>query len=302
MNQTAIRSCLRAGLLAILVAVSAFAAAQSKATASPAAWSVRSRPSVLVNGSPVLFTVTPPTRLKSLSGTWLDHSLSFDFDPASKTWYTLAGVSLKTRPGHYSINLEAQTQKGTPLAFERKFSVRRGKYKSAAISVPKQYTEPDPAQLQKINEDKALKDAVFQQSAPVREWSGRFLQPVTAPVTAEFGTQRKFNGVVQSVHEGLDFGVPAGTAVSALNRGTVILARPLFFEGNCVILDHGEGLLTLYLHLSELKVKEGDQVAKGQNLGLSGATGRATGAHLHVAVRWQGVYLNPATLMSLPLP
>jgi murein DD-endopeptidase MepM/ murein hydrolase activator NlpD len=78
--------------------------------------------------------------------------------------------------------------------------------------------------------------------------------------------------------------------------------RPLYFEGNCVVLDHGQGLLTLYLHLSEFKVKEGDVVERGQVIGLSGGTGRATGPHLHIAVRWEGVYLDPATLLKLDLP
>ena len=87
-----------------------------------------------------------------------------------------------------------------------------------------------------------------------------------------------------------------------MNDGTVLLARPLYFEGNFVVLDHGQGLLTLYLHLSEFKVKEGDQVKRGQIIGLSGGTGRATGPHLHVAVRWQGTYLDPAQLMRLRLP
>ena len=82
----------------------------------------------------------------------------------------------------------------------------------------------------------------------------------------------------------------------------MLLARPLYFEGNFVVLDHGQGLLTLYLHLSEFKVKEGDQVKRGQIVGLSGGTGRATGPHLHVAVRWQGTYLDPALLMRLRLP
>jgi murein DD-endopeptidase MepM/ murein hydrolase activator NlpD len=82
----------------------------------------------------------------------------------------------------------------------------------------------------------------------------------------------------------------------------VLLARDLFYEGNCVVLDHGQGLLTLYMHLSEFKVHEGDKVERGQLLGLSGGTGRATGPHLHVAVRWQGVYLDPATLLALQLP
>ncbi len=110
--------------------------------------------------------------------------------------------------------------------------------------------------------------------------------------------ERVFNGTVQSTHQGLDFRVPSGTSVAAVNSGRVILAQPLFFEGNCVVIDHGQGLLTLYLHLSKFLVKEGDDVKKGQPIGLSGGTGRATGPHLHLAVRWQGVYLNPQTLLN----
>jgi murein DD-endopeptidase MepM/ murein hydrolase activator NlpD len=100
----------------------------------------------------------------------------------------------------------------------------------------------------------------------------------------------------------LDFRVPSGTPVAAMNDGTVLLARPLYFEGNFVVVDHGQGLLTLYLHLSGFKVKEGDQVKRGEIIGLSGGTGRATGPHLHVAVRWQGTYLDPGLLMRLSLP
>jgi murein DD-endopeptidase MepM/ murein hydrolase activator NlpD len=87
-----------------------------------------------------------------------------------------------------------------------------------------------------------------------------------------------------------------------MNDGTVVLARPLYFEGNFVVIDHGQGLLTLYLHLSEFKVNEGGRVKRGQIIGLSGGTGRATGPHLHVAVRWQGTYLDPERLMQLTLP
>jgi murein DD-endopeptidase MepM/ murein hydrolase activator NlpD len=111
-----------------------------------------------------------------------------------------------------------------------------------------------------------------------------------------------FNQEVRSRHQGLDYAAPAGTPVHAVNRGTVILARPLYFEGNCVVVDHGQGLLSLYLHLSEFRVKEGDEVESGQLIGLSGGSGRASGPHLHLAIRWQGVYLNPAILMKLKIP
>jgi murein DD-endopeptidase MepM/ murein hydrolase activator NlpD len=125
---------------------------------------------------------------------------------------------------------------------------------------------------------------------------------VKAQISDVFGVQRVFNGSVQSTHQGLDFRVPAGTPVAAVNRGRVLLARPLFFEGNCIVIDHGQGLLTLYLHLSKFLVNEGDTVEKGQPIGASGGTGRATGPHLHLAVRWQGVYLDPQTLLALRMP
>ena len=90
--------------------------------------------------------------------------------------------------------------------------------------------------------------------------------------------------------------------MTAANSGQVVLARELFYEGNCVIIDHGQQFMTLYMHLSKLEVSEGERGEKGQQVGLSGATGRATGPHLHLAVRWQGAYLDPAQLLALPLP
>ena len=96
---------------------------------------------------------------------------------------------------------------------------------------------------------------------PDREWSGKFTLPADAAISDVFGTQRVFNGKTQSSHLGLDFRVPSGTPVAAMNSGTVLLARPLYFEGNCVVLDHGQGLLSIYMHLSEIKVKEDDPVS-----------------------------------------
>lgn len=256
----------------------------------------------IVNGAPILFRVKPPVRLKSLNANWLEHDVSFTFEPSTKTWFALAGAGLKTHPGDHPLVFNAETASGKTLSFTRKVHISHARYLTIAINVPKQYTEPDPAQVEKIKQDQALKEELFLKSAPEREWSGRFVPPVEAAVSDKFGTERKLNGVTQSTHQGLDYRVPSGTPVTALNRGTVLLARPLFFEGNCVVVDHGQGLLSLYLHLSEIKVKEGDPITRGEELGLSGATGRATGAHLHVAVRWQGIYLNPATLFSLRIP
>jgi murein DD-endopeptidase MepM/ murein hydrolase activator NlpD len=290
-------------LLALLVSLSPLIVqAETAAHTGGKTWSVRWQPAKLVNGAPVLFQVSAPAILQSLSGTWLGHQVYFSFNQASKTWYGIAGVSLETPPGQYSLALTATSSKATSLSFERKLVVGKAKYPAVAVKVAKKFTEPDPAQVKEINQDKTIKEDAFKHFDPDRLWAGDFRPPVNASISDIFGTGRTFNGKIQSRHQGLDYAVPSGTPVSAVNRGTVLLARPLYFEGNCVVIDHGQGLLTLYMHLSEFKVKEGEEVARGQEVGLSGGTGRATGPHLHIAVRWQGTYLNPATLLTLQIP
>jgi murein DD-endopeptidase MepM/ murein hydrolase activator NlpD len=277
--------------------------------ASAANWSVHAQPTRLVNGGPVIFQVKPPQKLESLHGTWLAHEVTFRFDERSKTWFALAGVSLETAPGIYTLELSGETQakqgsSSTKISFSRKFNIARGKYPKIEVklSVEGKFTEPTPEQQKQIAEAQEVKKDYLNRITPNREWSGQFAAPAAATISDVFGSQRIFNGKTSSPHLGLDFRVPSGTPITAMNDGTVLLARPLYFEGNFVVIDHGQGLLTLYLHLSEFKVKEGDPVKRGQEIGLSGGTGRATGPHLHVAVRWQGTYLDPARLLQLRLP
>ena len=272
------------------------------AEAAPAMWVVQVQPVQLVNGSPVLFRVKSPRPVTSLSASWLGIQLPFALNLKDKTWYALGGVALKTKPGIYTLKLAGVSKQGTEIGFDKRVSVRKGKYRKIAIKVSKRFTEPSAEQIHKITEDKATKREAFSKSDAEREWSGNFAAPVDATVSDGFGTQRTFNGHVQSTHQGLDFAAGAGTSVAAVNAGTVLLAGPLYFEGNCVVLDHGQGLQTLYMHLSEIAVKEGEHVGRGQRLGLVGGTGRATGPHLHLGVRWRGEYLDPAALLKLRLP
>lgn len=273
--------------------------------ASAAPWTVRAQPPRLLNGAPVLFQVTPSVKLESLTGTWLGHQLTFSYDAATKAWFALAGAGFETAAGSYALELTgARLAGGAPVSFSRKFTIGRANYPKIKVelTVEKKFTEPSPEQLQQIEEATKVKKEHLSRVTPEREWHGNFTAPVDAPTSDVFGSQRIFNGVAQREHQGLDYRVSTGTPVAALNDGTILLARFLYFEGNCVVIDHGQGLLTLYFHLSEFKVKEGDVVKRGQEIGLSGGTGRATGPHLHVAVRWQGTYLDPGRLIQLPLP
>jgi murein DD-endopeptidase MepM/ murein hydrolase activator NlpD len=305
MHSEARRELLRC--LAVLSMLSAAAIGQSdtkvelKSNAPAHDWSATANPEHLVNGAPLLFEVKTPSTVTALTGAWLGHSITFAAEPSGE-WFAVAGISLETEPGTYPLELTGVTRDGQKLHFEQKFPVGSEKYLTVELTVPTKFTEPSKEQLEIIQRDQEIKKKTFAEVSPERGWVGRFLPPVDAPTSDVFGTRRVFNGVTKSVHQGLDYRVPAATPVSAVNAGTVILARPLYFEGNCVVIDHGQGLLTLYLHLSEFKVKEGDVVKRGQLIGLSGATGRATGPHLHIAVRWQGTYLNPAVLLGLPVP
>jgi len=272
--------------------------------ATAAHWIVGNQPTRLVNGTPVLFRVTTPTPVRTLSGNWLGHEIAFSFDASHKSWFALAGISLETKPGAYPIQLHAETLAGEAISFEKEIRVERQRYPRVLLKVPGRYTAPSAEEQRQIEQDKETKAEAFKTLSPGREWKGSFAPPVdvSAGISDVFGVERVFNGSVQSTHQGLDFRVSSGTSVAAVNSGRIILARSLFFEGNCVVIDHGQGLLTLYLHLSKFLANEGDDVKKGQAIGLSGGTGRATGPHLHLAVRWQGVYLDPQVLLQLKLP
>lgn len=257
------------------------------------------QPSKLVRGSPVLFKVSAPARVQLVTGTWFGHELQFFRD--GTRWYALAGIPVETKAGIYKLEL-SETSPAGELKVQKNVVIATARYPRITIQVAKKFTEPNPQELKQISADKEVKKTVLASQTPDRLWQGSFEAPVSSPVSDVFGTERVFNGEVKSRHLGLDFAAPAGTPVHAINDGTVILAQSLYFEGGFVVIDHGQGLLSLYLHLSDFKVKEGDKVKTGQLIAMSGGSGRATGPHLHLAVRWQNVYLNPAVLLKLQLP
>ncbi len=136
-----------------------------------------------------------------------------------------------------------------------------------------------------------------------REGPALFDLPLAPPLDpmpegGRFGDRRFFNGQPRSPHTGSDFHAEAGTPVHAAADGVVALASNLFFSGNSVFLDHGDGLITMYFHLSEMEVEEGQRVERGQVIGKVGSTGRATGPHLHFGVRWHGERIDPATVLD----
>lgn len=283
------------GLLVCAAAVNALAAAVGPATV------ITWQPAKLVRGSAVLFQVRTLPGVTELSGKWLDHEIKFAPFANKQGFYALAGIPVETAAGTYELELQG-VRRGGEFRLVKKIRIAPAHYPRVAVTVAKRFTEPSPEQLKEIAADKEIKKSVFSRTVPEQLWRSDFKPPVDAPVSGVFGTERVFNGEVQSRHLGMDYAVPAGTPVRAINGGTVLLAQKLYFEGGFIVVDHGQGLMSLYLHLSDFKVKEGDAVTTGEVIAESGASGRATGAHLHLAVRWQGVYLDPAVVLRIQVP
>jgi murein DD-endopeptidase MepM/ murein hydrolase activator NlpD len=276
-------------------------------TAHAQAPGVTLTPAVVEAGSPELIRVAASADA-TLEGEWLGQKLAFFWSQDRQAWYALAGADVETAVGASSLRIAA-TLKGTggstpglsQIDLSRSIEIRAAHYRTGTLTVSPKFVAPPPEESARIKAEVELKQKVFAASAPQPLWSGDFRAPVHAAPTDSFGTRRTFNGQLASVHKGMDFRAATGTVVRAGNSGVVVLAQPLYFEGNCVVIDHGLGLYTISMHLSRIDVREGQHVSTGERVGLSGATGRVTGPHLHWTVRWQNAYLDPAKLLRMDL-
>jgi hypothetical protein len=258
-------------------------------------------PAVVFAGAPELIRVRVDAEyrpVKAMKGEWLGRKIQF-FEK-NGDWFALVGVDVEAPVGPSALHIYI-TPPGHVVMLTYSTPILQAHYRTGTLTVAPKFVEPPADEMARIKAESAFKEKVFSTSADQPLWQGDFHAPVTAEATDSFGTRRMFNGKLASVHKGADFRAGTGTPVHAGNSGVVVIARPLYFEGNCVVIDHGLGLYTLYMHFSRIDVKEGQHVRTGDALGLSGATGRVTGPHLHWAVRWQNAYLDPIKLLKMNL-
>lgn len=179
--------------------------------------------------------------------------------------------------------------------------IREGDYRMERLTVgPRFGTPPDSALQERMRRESALARAVSERSHQTpRLWHGPVVHPRPSRITSGFGHGREFNGQVTSRHMGTDFAGGVGAPIHAPARGVVALVDEFFLGGNVIYLDHGEGLVTAYLHLSEQLVAVGDTVSAGDLIGRVGATGRVTGPHLHWIVRYGTVTVDPLSFLEV---
>lgn len=207
-------------------------------------------------------------------------------------------------PREASSSVLLRAEGGDGVAAEHRLDLRPRVFPEDRLPARLQRHTADPGFAARRAEELARIGAA--RGAPSSEsgWRGGFVLPASGRVSGVFGAQRFYGDEPQSPHSGLDIAAPVGTPVVAPAPGRVVLASPPLFslEGNLVILDHGQGLTSSFLHLDRVDVAAGQALQTGEIIGAVGATGRATGAHLHWGVMWQGVRFDPATLLSQVLP
>lgn len=205
---------------------------------------------------------------------------------AAKVWFAVVGIPLSAKVGTQTI----QVDEIGPLSFE----VRPQNYQTQHLTIANdRQVNPNPDDLIRIKRERAEMSRVFRHwSAGDPGWT-QFSMPVDGPVSSPFGLRRFFNDQPRNPHSGLDIAGPEGELIQAPGRGRVAATGNYFFNGNTVLLDHGQGLVTMYCHMSRIDVRPGEIVDEGQVLGAVGQTGRVTGPHLHWSVSLNDVRVDP---------
>ncbi|TLD83474.1 M23 family metallopeptidase [Helicobacter sp. MIT 11-5569] len=174
----------------------------------------------------------------------------------------------------------------------------QGNYKKEAIQASPSKVKPNPKNQERIKKERDEANAIYSNYSQTRLWDSAFAYPMQSKITSAYGNARTFNGEVKSYHSGTDFRAAIGTEIFASNRGKVVIAKNRFLAGGSVVLDHGEGVFSMYYHCSEIKVQVGQIVEKGDLIALSGATGRVSGPHLHFGILVRGAQVDPLDFIT----
>ncbi|PZO72142.1 MAG: peptidase [Sphingomonas taxi] len=272
---------MRAAVLVLLAATSATATAQQPPPPTPASQSAFRWTGTLSQGGLILGTAPAGTR-----------SVALDDKPItlSPDGRFIAGFDRDAGP---QASLTATLADGRSVT--QSLTIAPRAWRIERLNTLPKFPAPDPVFAKLRPPELAQIVAARARSTDAQGWRQSFAWPATGRISGLFGSQRVYKGEPGSYHSGTDIARPTGAVVTAPADGVVILAadRPFTLEGNLLMLDHGMGLNSAFLHLSRIDVKPGDHVTKGQPIGAVGMTGRATGPHLHWSLRWNDAKLDP---------
>lgn len=217
--------------------------------------------------------------------------------PDGRRWMAVVGIPLGAEAG--SHRLEVQHEGAAP--FSVSFQVGQRDYPEQHIRIENErMVNPYGEDLERIRRERQRMDHALRAFSDAPQPPLRFIHPVDGPESSAFGLRRFYNGEPRSPHSGIDLVADEGTPIRAPAPGTVLDVGDFFFNGNTVLLDHGQGLVTMYCHLSSIAVEPNDVIEQGQTLGTVGATGRVTGPHLHWSVSLNDARVDPRLFLEPP--
>jgi murein DD-endopeptidase MepM/ murein hydrolase activator NlpD len=252
-------------------------------------------------GEPVLVTLTSDGTARSASVAFLGRTAALKPAPGSRTAMAFLGIDLAVKPGPHPMVIRVDKTTGETEEIHKDIEIGEKTFPFTKLRFKPEYVTPPKEVQERIRRESELVALIMSIVTP--EWlgDGPFVMPHPAPTWSNFGQRRLNNNILQSIHAGLDIRVPFGEPIRAANAGRIAMASHLYFGGKTVIIDHGLGVFSSYGHLSELKVKRGEAVGKGEVVGLCGSTGRSTGPHLHWAVKIFDARVDPEAMLRLPL-
>lgn len=236
-------------------------------------------------------TVMPGAEVRSVSGRFNGRTIPY-FEREPGEYIAIIGIDMDLVPGILPF-VSTWEKAGKTVEQTEQIEVRAAKFGLQELTLPKNKVDLDPPTLLRVNLEKGLMDAAFVESLGERLWKGAFIAPVEGKPQHTFGRRRLINGKPKRAHTGEDISAPVGTPILATNHGKVVLVADFFFNGRSVVIDHGLGLFSMYFHLSEVDVIEGQEVSGGKQIGRVGESGRVTGPHLHWGMRLNNATVNP---------
>jgi murein DD-endopeptidase MepM/ murein hydrolase activator NlpD len=213
-----------------------------------------------------------------------------------KTWFGFFGADLKLQPGSYPLVV------GTASTGFRKqidVTVLSKDHGVRQLTLPKEMVDLDAITLERVKREAGVMKEVLEAPPSAPQWEGPFVKPLSGEVVGTFGQASILNGMPRSPHSGVDLKAERGTPVAAINSGRVVLIGEHFFNGLFAVIDHGGTVQSMYFHLDKILVQRGERVEKGQVVGRVGATGRATGPHLHFGIRINGARIDPMQFIKV---
>jgi len=254
-----------------------------------------------IQGEILKIEIPVPKDFTNVKGVWKGQPVIFFRFEHSNMMGALLGIDLASKLGKDTLDVTLRSSHGVE---SRQYfvDVRDANFPVQTLTLPSKMVDLDSNTLKRVQREARHLRSLFTQTNTPRMWGEGFIVPLEGKISDAFGRKRIINGQKKNPHTGEDISAPHGAEVKVSNHGIVRLSTDQFFSGKSILVDHGLGLFTMYFHLSEMKVKEGETVRRGQVIGLVGASGRATGPHLHWGARLNNARVDPYDLMKIKAP